>query len=241
MRERPILFGGEMVRAILAGRKTQTRRLLKPQPVFSGVKTLERARWCQVFDGRRDSWEPCAPVSGGTLVAVTSNGPWAWPYGRPGDRLFVREAWAPADRLLFGSEQDPPQSIIYRADKSGIIFGADLRPRKADVSALNWSSVRWRPSIHMPRWASRITLEIARVRVERLQDISEEDAREEGVTPWVYGHGPVSAAELSCEPGMRTERMYRDGFEVLWDRINGSGSWRANPFVWVVEFEVTHG
>lgn len=159
MKERPILFSGPMVRAILDGRKTQTRRVVKPR------------------QGMLDDWTglPC-------------------PYGKPGDRLWVRET------CYF---EQPHGEVIYRAD-----------PGSEKALDPEFTGLRWRPSIHMPRWASRITLEIVNVRVERLQDIRVDDARAEGVTAkW-----PVH------------------GFRNLWQSINGFGSWDANPWVWVVEF-----
>ena len=175
MAERPILFSGPMVRALLTGTKTQTRRVAKE------------------FAGRDD------------LDAILRRFPEqsGCPYGQPGDRLWVREA-----HWWFKDEHDPVtgyfppkltiEDVEYRAD------GDDGRKV-------------WRPSIHMPRWASRITLEITGVRVERLQDISEADAVAEGVY-----------TDPACPA--------YDGYRTLWDQINGSGSWDLNPWVWVVEF-----
>ena len=94
------------------------------------------------------------------------------------------------------------------------------------------------PSIHMPRWASRITLEITEVRVERLNDISEADAKSEGVQPYIFGHGPVSDSAYNAEGGYHNGRGYRDGFEILWDSINGKKHpWDSNPWVWVIAFK----
>lgn len=175
MRERPILFSGPMVRALLDGRKTQTRRVVKPQPVdpFDGAQ-LRTAVSAYALAG------PC-------------------PYGEPGDRLWVRETWAKA-----GEQGD---RVEYRADT------ADPKAGK------------WRPSIFMPSWASRITLEVESVRVERLQDISEADARAEGVTP-----APFTKA------GRAAHLVHVEAFESLWGSINGPDSWAANPWVWVVAF-----
>ena len=215
MRERPIIFSGEMVRAILDGRKTQTRRVVKPLP--SSMLDLPTGR----------QW-PLRITKAWPDIEYTI----ACPYGHHGDRLWVRETWAPMDALLFSSEQSPPQSIAYRADRSAVIFGGDLVPRTADTRNLNWERVRWRPSIHMPRWASRITLEVTDVRVERVQDISSADARAEGVergatctddNEWFYVAG-------------KQHRIAKLAFAALWDSINGAGAWSANPWVWVVEF-----
>ncbi len=183
MRERPILFSGPMVRALLADIKTQTRRVVKPQPrrVDGGVPFGDAPAWAHA--------EP-----GSAMMRC--------PYGIRGDRLWVREAWRP----------------VHSGDKS---LGAQYR---ADVSR---DQTVWRPSIHMPRWASRITLEVTGVRVERLQDIGEADATSEGVDS-VYGDLYGIA-----EPG---ERVQRAKFHLLWESINGPGSWAENPLVWAVEF-----
>jgi hypothetical protein len=184
--ERPILFNGEMVRAILSGRKTQTRRIVKPQPP-------DMCEWDQASrtfvskDARYGVLRPC-------------------PYGTVGDRLWVRETWG------LNSGNFSFLSLRYFADdERRLIPGKTL----LDVHDY-WGK---RPSIHMPRWASRITLEITGVRVERLQDISEADAAAEGVT--------------LKEPELET---YYSGFTSIWESINGPDSWLANPWVWVVEF-----
>ncbi|KIA78994.1 hypothetical protein QR66_18395 [Chromobacterium piscinae] len=185
MKERPILFAGEMVRAALAGTKTQTRRIVKGEPDF--------IRWNPIAINGVAGWE-------------NEHGrPLRCPHGRPGDRLWVREAFQIVRR---GDDWDIP---IYRAD---------------DIAGHINSG--WKPSIHMPRWASRILLEITDVRVERLQDISEADAVAEGVTP--------AAVQSFSDTGLVTRPAgfaYRD----LWEQINGAGSWDANPWVWVVEFK----
>ena len=178
VKERPILFSGPMVRAILGGRKTQTRRIvkLKCHDGFEVGPNYEGEHW---------------PVRGGDRMPC--------PYGKPGDRLWVRETW------LCATGEPGPTLCHYQADGD--------RP---EFNGL------WKPSIHMFRWASRITLEITGVRVERLQDITEADAMAEGVeccSGWI-GH--------AGEP----RRIFCD----LWKSINGAESWAANPWVWVVEF-----
>ena len=193
-RERPILFKGEMVRKILSGEKTQTRRVVKRQPIVG----IEPCGWSGTGWGltRPDGGCSCRPVS--------------CPYGSPGDRLWVRETWSPRTDVDPAKKLTKAQRYVrYRAD--------------ADDLANEWHSYDgWKPSIHMPRWASRITLEITGVRVERLQEISEEDARAEGV-------------------GQRFTRMtWRGGFAFLWDQINGKRApWASNPWVWVIEFKPT--
>jgi hypothetical protein len=196
MTERPILFSAPMVRALLAGTKTQTRRAVKPQPV------QQREGW---------SWWSKALGAGHLHTAadamVRLMEPYC-PYGAPGDRLWVRETWA---------RDDEDAALFYRADV-GTGNEADDWQHNIDVGA---SGYRWRPSIHMPRAASRITLEITAVRVERLQDISEADAFAEGIP------GNLLHRAQGWAP-----RAYR----LLWEQINGAGSWDANPWVWVVEF-----
>jgi hypothetical protein len=141
------------------------------------------------------------------------------PYGKPGDRLWVRETFAD----LRGT------GIEHRPDPSGPLkryaFAADHPPGSNGDEARKEFGVKWKPSIHMPRAASRITLEITGVRVERLQDISEADAVSEGAT-WSFSRS-----------GPRGDLSVKAGFVDLWESINGPGSWDANPWVWVVEFK----
>ena len=210
MKERPILFSGAMVRAILSGAKTQTRRIVKPQP----VKVTRGSVICGLpVPVHPDDYAwPDGP--GCVTVSCKPNGPTGWaeehsPYGQPGDRLWVREAFCTDVRRA----PDLPQ-IVYAADY------ASERPR-----------IRWRPSIHMPRWASRITLEITSMRVERLNDINEADAIAEGVT--AVSSGGVT---LFTTTGVNCFQTAKDAYAALWESINGPGSWDANPWVWVVEF-----
>ena len=113
--------------------------------------------------------------------------------------------------------------------------GGDSAHYRADPDEV--SGGPWRPSIYMPRWASRLTLEITEVRVQRLQDISEEDALAEGMDGHVAGEGPVSRVRLFMEPGFLHSRFYREGYEYAWDEINGKRApWSSNPFVWVLTF-----
>lgn len=213
-KERPILFSGPMVRAILDGRKTMTRRVAKR--TASGL--------VKEPNGHR-RWHPADPDA----VA-------ACPYGSPGDRLWVRETWGSADGMYHGHENDVPRVIAYRADKSAIDQGLSRQvPIPAwDLAQWNWGTIKWRPSIHMPRWASRITLEVTDVRLERLQDISEEDAKAEGVATRCLAE-PDESPE--CSVGFRNPDGFAlDNFRSLWDAINGAESWDANPWVWVVSF-----
>lgn len=206
MKERPILFSAPMVCAILEGRKTQTRRVVKPQPNRGSELT-------RMQDGYADGFI--------RAVFAQDDEPNAYgircPYGERGDRLWVRETWGlryhnnPRDWFSGGIRGFSEKAI--RA-----IFTVEHRESWATNPKMDYC----RPSIHMPRWASRITLEITAVRVERLQDISEEDAMKEGVVPFAASrHTPAN---------------FRDGFTVLWQSIYGTGSWDANPWVWVLEF-----
>jgi len=200
VKERPILFNAPMIRAILANTKTQTRRIFKP----------DRMTWDA--NGRYTTHA----MRGGEL-STTGSGPFkpsSWlhycPYGQPGDRLWVRESFARVPTAC-GSED--------------IVFAADYQDG-SDRAA----GVRYTPSIHMPRHASRITLEITRVRVETLQDISEADALAEGIVRQPdggYGLGDTTHYHFTNP---------RYSYFSLWEAINGEGSVDANPFVWCVSF-----
>lgn len=200
MKEHPILFSAPMVEAILDGRKTQTRRLFMPKVDTDGALQL----------GDTEQWQPM--LVGEMLKPVRC------PYGVPGDRLWVKETYysekqeqagTGAVRWVVHLDGSPRIGAFYRATQP-------LAPTK-----------RWKPAIHMPRCLSRIKLEVTGVRVERLQDITEEDARAEGVEARVCGQdesGPI--------------RSYRTGFVYLWQQINGErANWLSNPWVWVVGFK----
>lgn len=184
MKERPILFSAPMVRALLAGTKTQTRRIVK-------ARDLE---WMDVHQGLRepDNAERC-------------------PYGQPGDRLWVRENFARIDGQTRPWIETDYQATYTHGDRLGDTLGIKKR---------------WTPSIRMPRHASRITLQITSVRVERLQGISEADAIAEGVRNSLHLPGG---------------RFARENFGHLWWTINGDGSWESNPWVWVIEFKRVEG
>lgn len=214
-KETPILFSAPMVKAILEGRKTQTRRIIKPQPL----------EWIETYDGKLPA--KLSNDGNDTLEAIEC------PYGKAGDRLWVRETWA----CVTGNMEHPkPHSsdsilILYRADQG--------EPEKL-ISEIKG----WKPSIHMPRAYSRLTLEITGVRVERLQDISEEDAKAEGcITEKVRSGFDGSIIDVPKEiphesgKGLVGWDNCRDWFADLWESINGPESWEANPFVWVVEFK----
>ena len=209
MKERPILFSAAMVRAILAGKKTQTRRIVKPQP--SNVCT---DYWRVVASTRRsmiDTWIPRGGVPNEFGEFPKRGKHVRCPYGVPGDRLWVRECWG-----LFDTQpSDGP-------DRAHVFY------RATDGNRRELRYQLWRSSIHMPRWASRITLEVVAVRVERLQDISNNDAIAEGCNGerWL---DPDGSEGRGVEPW--------EQFRELWESINGTESWSANPWVWVVEFK----
>lgn len=187
MKERPILFSDPMVRAILSGQKTQTRRVCKPAEAafLSYVVNCGDGFW---GDEEGDNRFAC-------------------PYGQPGERLWMREA----------HEAYEVGHVHYRADWPN-----------TQLAEAKQAGIRWTPSIHMPRWACRLLLEIVSVRVERLHDISQDDAVAEGCD---------DTRDMKLEPG----RIFhaggpRDAFAALWSSINGAESWDANPWVWVIEF-----
>lgn len=205
MKERPILFSAPMVRALLDDRKTQSRRVVMPAPISQPRHPLV-------------SFNHGVPEWSFGLADQTSRGLrwWRCPYGVPGDRLWVRERYC----LDVGYDECPPADVPSFA-RVGYA---------ATDKAQAWMG-RDRPSIHMPRWASRILLEITDVRVERLQDISEGDAIAEGLE-WIVP-GIWSVAMSLPIVGDNPRAVYG----ALWDHINGEGAWAANPWVWAVSFK----
>jgi hypothetical protein len=211
MKERPILFSAPMVRAILDGSKTQTRRIVKPQPVSVKLPPRtapeewgdERIFWHRRGEDaarRQDAGHHQFYSAPSTQAKFVED---VCPYGEPGDRLWVRETWRDGNG-------HPHHETFYRA--------TTIAPDP------NWT---WRPSIFMPRVRSRIALAVESIRVERLHDISEEDARAEGVAIDMPQPGGVLLRAMS----------HRHAFERLWCQINGPESWAANPWVWVVGFK----
>ena len=182
MKERPILFSGPMVRAILNGNKIQTRRVVKSHPAYR-----------------------C-------------------PYGEVGDLLWVRETWGVAP----GYDHLPPRDLMPHGMKVNYAADGSL------------SGCKLRPSIHMPRWASRITLEITEVRIELLQQISEADATAEGVQaiPYTGENAGPNRFTVDVAGGSLNAPTAVEAFRALWEYINGDGAWRENPWVWVVAFRL---
>lgn len=210
VREHPILFKTEMVRAILDGRKTQTRRVIKPQPERLGVGESAWRDEIYAYDHKDCDGDACE---------YACNGEWLeCPYGKPGDELWVREThtfWEDCSGLdHIKYKIGEPVPIPNTRDAADYVVG------RFD---------KWRPSIHMPRWASRIQLVVEDVRVERVQEISASDALDEGVDLGGYS----SNSRISDE-------YIVDTFRELWNSINADRGypWEENPWVWVVEFKV---
>lgn len=207
-----------MVRAIFDGRKTQTRRIVR------GVEECPHGydRVLKVT-GPLFTTVPrkhCFALASGEEAMITS------PYGAAGDHLWVRERWTPIATIkgpcsgnscvaFFDGAQKYRDGAYYAASNHGGRF--------------NPTRYKWKPSTHMPRWASRLTLEVKRVRVERLNDISDEDAKAEGLAV------PRSNMGWGLDGDMYSGTAV-GAYTVLWEKINGRGSWAANPLVWVVEF-----
>lgn len=207
MKERGMIFNGEMVRAILDGRKTQTRRIMKPQPaddIARGVFPNPNAF----------GWKSSLKHKYGSATAHFC------PFGKPDDRIWVRETWA-----RYNIDQNS-HDIAYRA-----------------TTPADWPEEgRWRPSIHMPRWASRILLEITGVRVERLHAADESDLLDElgdmledcdSVAGKAFNHAEhyaIAGVPVGLCPEMH-------GFKAWWDKVNGDGCFDSNPWVWVIEFK----
>lgn len=178
--EKPILFSGEMVLAILEGRKTQTRRIMKPQP-----------------------WEAMEPDR--------SRLDYHCVYGQRRGRLWIKETFCPS----FANDDESVNGYCYRATHNGP------------------DPLRWKPAIFMPREASRIMLEITGIRVQRVQEITEEDAKAEGMEPLLHVEGLYAGWKGDAFKG---KLNHRDGFRFIWEKINGQKAWEENPWVWVIEF-----
>jgi len=206
VKERPILMSGPMVKAILDGRKTQTRRIVK-----------------KTFPSLSSSTGYSIRLNRNRSIETDERALPFCPYGQPGDRLWVRETFLPCIRT--GHEGRIPIGeatyVCFRDGSQKFRKNGNYYQEPPHNGSLNWPSCAvWRPSIHMPRWASRITLEITDVRVEHLQDISVEDVQAEGCTGSPFG--PIGDRIL---------------FPTLWDQIHSEGSWAANPWVWCISFK----
>lgn len=198
MKECPILLNAEMIRAVLDGRKTQTRRMLSPRQ----LKMIDAA----------SSIGECYPLESGHQHENSQSYYREWcPFGAVGDRLYVREAHS----VRVEPSEYSPGAVWYR---------------ESDIGRKWEGAIRWTPSLQMPRWASRITLEITGVRVERLNSMTESDALSEGCHG---GHGSIPGYMYSASP--------HEHFHHIWESIYGADSWQANPWVWVIEFKRVEG
>lgn len=221
MDEKPIIFNAEMLRAIHEGRKTQTRRIVAEDMgnVFHPAVNSQGEIW---FKDRRK-------------IASAR-------FGRPGDNLWVRETWSAKQPATWSEKLKSLIVDIRPADllASGVTK-ADLL-YKVDLAADELGGINWRASIHMPRWASRLDLKVKNIRVERLMDISEEDAIAEGIERrWL---GRTHKRDWRIVEGWRdysnetsTCLTPESSYQTLWESINGKGSWQKNPWVWVIEFQ----
>lgn len=215
MKSRPMLFSTPMVQAILNGSKTQTRRIVNPQPI-------ENERFCggAYIPTPKKLLRP--PEVSAEISVEASYVHTCCPYGRPGDQLWVRETWADLSKAIGRTwEKYNPETKLYdRGFTPFVWYRAD--GEQPDNGSGTPFSEPWRPSIHMPRSVCRLNLKITRIRVERLQDISVKDAIAEGIPRG----GPENPDGIEIKD-------YRN----LWEQINGAGSWDKNPWVWVVEFK----
>ncbi|OZQ45261.1 hypothetical protein [Klebsiella variicola] len=229
MKERGMIFNAEMVRAILDGRKTQTRRIMKVQPESNQLGLLLITDSTKHSDIGKYHWAESNATGNHVRSKLFS-----CPFGAVGDQIWVRETFQGPlfdyelmdEYLEDSSKFEKPEFCQYAAD-------GGHRPEYQDAD----DNLRhgWRPSIHMPRWASRILLEITDVRVERLNAISQEDAQAEGMelTGWRPTYSdPDSGGEVMTP---------YDNFAQLWESIYGEESWKANPWVWVIEFKRVEG
>jgi len=198
MREHPLLMKGPLVRATLAGLKTHTRRPIKPQP-DDDIVDVEYDAIARLWLGNTQEDND---------LGYTSSWAARCPMGRAGDRLWVRETWRLEDFVSLGNGKFSA-AVAFQADENR----SQIRLEGGE-EVLN-ERFGWRPSIHMPRWACRLVLPLMSVRVERVQDITEEDAKAEGVEP--------------------VEGSYREGFRAVWQAIYGT--WDLNPWVWVAEWK----
>ncbi|HDU1493030.1 TPA: hypothetical protein REW05_004683 [Klebsiella pneumoniae] len=214
MTERGMIFNGEMVRAILDGRKTQTRRIIKwKQTRFTEIGEREDGSkwpWSEDAEHACDFWHPC-------------------PFGAVGDRIWVREAFRVHSRAT------DVATLVYKASERN---SWTEQTHRVPVAVCNKPATpeKWTPSLHMPRWASRILLEITGVRVERLNAISEEDAEAEGIDMEAL-YDSQDCYDCIADHNMTGRPTVTGAFKYLWESIYGDESWNSNPWVWVIDFK----
>ncbi|HCT5932486.1 TPA: hypothetical protein OT246_002679 [Klebsiella pneumoniae] len=233
MKERGMIFNSEMVRAILDGRKTQTRRIMKVQPESNQLGLLLITDSTKHSDIGKYHWAESNATGNHVRSKLFSS-----PFGAVGERIWVRETWAEAGASA-------PDLKLYRANYPEHVPSIYENVPPAE-------EIRWTPSIHMPRWASRILLEITGVRVERLNAISEEDAQREGVHTEVWDQTVVARNYAARDEFFQfwsedmphyveMNQLYRSSFRSLWESIYGAENWQANPWVWVISFKRVEG
>lgn len=224
MRERGMIFNAQMVRAILDGRKTQTRRIVAVQPESNQFGML------RITDStKRSDIGKCHWAESNATGTHTRSKLFSCPFGQPGDRLWVRETHRVHSRAT------DVATLVYKASERQ---SWTQQTHRVPISECNKpvSAEKWTPSIHMPRWASRITLEITGIRVERLNSISETDALAEGVKVVKVREGGDRYCDYAS-PEINHYRRPSDSFISLWESIYGDESWQHSPWVWVVEFK----
>ncbi|HEB4946951.1 TPA: hypothetical protein R0J13_002077 [Klebsiella quasipneumoniae] len=249
MKERGMIFNGEMVRAILDGRKTQTRRIMKVQPESNQLGLLLITDSTKHSDIGKYHWAESNATGNHVRSKLFS-----CPFGAVGDSIWVRETWAILgnedgccidweEKLCKADERSAAR--IYRASCEqrpgnyglwSIPDDADWKPHTKDYQYEG----AWRPSIHMPRWASRILLEITDVRVERLNAISEEDAEAEGIDMEAL-YDSQDCYDCIADHNMTGRPTVTGAFKYLWESIYGEESWKANGWVWVISFKRVEG
>ena len=225
MKERGMIFNEYQVRALLDGNMTQTRRIMKVQPsegfapMNMALETDYEAHWYTPGIVDKDGYLQQAKhdVFG---VASDEEG-YTCPFGAVGDRIWVRET--------FAAGLSTKSTLAYRATH-----------KREDLEDGFYDTIKWTPSIHMPRWASRITLEITGVRVERLQNISERDAEAEGIDMEAL-FAAQDCYDCIADHNMTGRPTVTGAFKYLWESIYGEESWKANPWVWVISFKRVEG
>lgn len=213
MKDIPLLFKAPMVRATRGGYKWQTRRVVKDVPAWVTdfgytAFTPERSISARGTQPGNEKFIKC-------------------PYGKVGDKLWVRETWNKHGGVL-----------TYRADGDWINEFKEEHDRNNPTAVAEASLLKWKPSIFMPRWASRITLEVLDIRVERLNDITQEDAKAEGIQPLPLQDPNDPSAWWEVEPSVCQARKPKESYALFWEKINGKGSWALNPWVWVISFKM---
>lgn len=229
MKERGMIFNAEMVRAILDGRKTQTRRVMNVQPESNQFGLLHITSSTKRSDIGKYHWAESNATGNHVRSKLFS-----CPFGAVGDRIWIRESFFPAPLEM---QYTPPRKTMWNIAYRDGVQMEKLAP--VEYNPLIYNYERWTPSIHMPRWASRITLEITNVGVQRLQSISPNDAAHEGLVrlPATGRYCINQGDQYFCA----ASHDAREVFSWLWESIYGADSWKANPWVWVIEFKRVEG